>query len=244
MYSLLIKASQDAIKTRRAARLSYRKTYPSLKDVVSGDPVTYEPLRTILGPSVCPRYGCRISDPGITLSGGYLATASDGTTWSNGVTGITYVSDGVGGIAIDHHKSCPYYSESTYNDDGSLRYSFSWSSSLDGDLELSSGHPRSAGFVEDRYLDAEEIAVVMNSVFSGTSGQSTTSASTYYIESSYDPAGQYGAMDASSWSALGSLTAPSVSKPSSGWYETTHAVFNLFDSGGAVSMTLKCDSAL
>ena len=244
MHSLLKKASQDAIKTRRAARLSYRKTYPSLKDVVSGDPVTYEPLRTILGPSVCPRYGCGMSDPGIMLSGGYLATASDGTTWRNGVTGITYVSDGVGGIAIDHHKSCPYYSESTYNDDGSLRYSFSWSSSLDGDLELSSGHPRNAGFVEDRYLYAEEIAVVMNLVFSGTSGQLTTSASTYYIESAYDPAGQSSSINADSWSALGSLTAPSVSKPSSGWYETTHAVFNLFNSGGAVSMTLKCDSAL
>ena len=244
MRSLLIKASQDAIKTRRAARLSYRTTYPSLKDVVSGDPVTYEPLRTILGPSVCPRYGCGMSDPGIMLSGGYLVTASDGTTWRNGVTGITYVSDDVGGIAIDHHKSCPYYSESTYNDDGSLRYSFSWSSSLDGDTELSSDHPRNAGFVEDRYLHAEEIAVVMNLVFSGTSGQLTTSASTYYIESAYDPAGQYGSIDADSWSALGSLTAPSVSKPSSGWYETTHAVFNLFNSGGAVSMTLKCDSAL
>ena len=244
MRSLLIKASQDAIKTRRAARLSYRKTYPSLKDVVSGDPVTYEPLRTILGPSVCPRYGCGMSDPGITLSGRYLATASDGTTWRNGVTGITYVSDGTGGITIDHKKSCPYYSSSTYNDDGSLRYSFSWSSSLDGDLELSSGHPRTAGFVEDRYLHAEEIAVVMNSVYSGTSGQNTTSASTYYIESSYYPAGQSCSIDADSWSALGSLTAPSVSKPSSGPYETTHAVFNLFNSGGAVSMTLKCDSAL
>ena len=244
MYSLLIKASQDAIKTRRAARLSYRKTYPSLKDVVSGDPVTYEPLRTILGPSVCPRYGCGMSDPGITLSGGYLVTASDGTTWRNVVTGITYVSDPTSGITIDHKKSCPYYSSSTYNDDGSLRYSLSWSSSLDGDLELSSGHPRAAGFVEDRYLHAEEIAVVMNSVYSGTSGQSTTSASTYYIESSYYPAGQSCSTDASSWSALGSLTAPSVSKPSSGWYETTHAVFNLFNSGGAVSMTLKCDSAL
>lgn len=244
MYSLLIKASQDAIKTRRAARLSYRKTYPSLKNVASGDPVTYEPLRTILGPSVCPRYGCGMSDPGITLSGRYLVTASDGTTWRNGVTGITYVPDGTGGITIDHKKSCPYYSSSTYNDDGSLRYSFSLSSRLDGDLELSSGHPRTAGFVEDRYLHAEEIAVVMNFVHSGTSNQNITSASTYYIESVYYPAGQSCSIDADSWSALGSLTAPSVSKPSSGWYETTHAVFNLFNSGGAVSMTLKCDSAL
>ena len=189
MRSLLIKASQDAIKTRRAARLSYRKTYPSLKDVASGDPVTYEPLRTILGPSVCPRYGCRMSDPGIMLSGGYLVTASDGTTWRNGVSGITFGPDGTGGNDINQNKSCPYYSTYTYNDDGSLRYSFSWSSSLDGDLELSSGHPRKAGFVEDRYLYAEEIAVVMNFVYSGTSGQITTSASTYYIEVSYDPAG-------------------------------------------------------
>ena len=244
MRSLLIKASQDAIKTRRAARLSYRTTYPSLKDVVSGDPVTYEPLRTILGPSVCPRYGCGMSDPGITLSGQYLATASDGTTWRNGVTGITYVSDGTAGFGIDLKKSCPYYSESMYNDDGSLKYSFSWSSSLDGDTELSSGHPRSAGFVEDRYLHAEEIAVVINYVFSGTSGQYTTSASTYYIESAYDPAYQSCSINTDSWSALGSLTAPSVSKPSSGWYNPIHAVFNLFDSGGAVSMTLKCDSAL
>ena len=244
MRSLLIKASQDAIKTRRAARLSYRKTYPSLKDVASGDPVTYEPLRTILGPSVCPRYGCRMSDPGIMLSGGYLVTASDGTTWRNGVSGITFGPDGTGGNDINQNKSCPYYSTYTYNDDGSLRYSFSWSSSLDGDLELSSGHPRKAGFVEDRYLYAEEIAVVMNFVYSGTSGQITTSASTYYIEVSYDPAGHSCSIDADSWSALGSLTAPSVSKPSSGWYETTHAVFNLFNSGGTVSMTLKCDSAL
>lgn len=244
MRSLLIKASQDAVKTRRAARLSYRTTYPSLKDVVSGDPVTYEPLRTILGPSVCPRYGCGMSDPGITLAGGYLVTASDGTTWRNMVTGITYVSDGTTGFGIDIKKSCPYYSDSMYNDDGSLRYSFSWSSSLDGDLGLSSGHPRSAGFVEDTYLHAEEIAVVMNFVFSGTSGQPTTSASTYYIESAYDPAYRSCSINADSWSALGSLTAPSVSKPSSGWYETIHAVFNLFDSGGAVRMTLKCDSAL
>lgn len=244
MCSLLIKASQDAVKTRRAARLSYRKTYPSLKDVVSGDPVTYEPLRTILGPSVCPRYGCRVSDPGITLDGRYLATASDGTTWRNEVTGITYITSGTQGSSIDHKKSCPYYSSSTYNDDGSLKYSFSWSSSLDGDLQLSSGHPRTAGFVKDGFLHAEEIAVVMNFVYSGTSGQSTTTASTYYIESAYDPAGPSCSIDAASWSALGSLTAPSVSKPSSGWYETTHAVFNLFDSGGAVNMTLKCDSAL
>ena len=244
MYSLLIKASQDAIKTRRAARLSYRKTYPSLKDVASGDPVTYEPLRTILGPSVCPRYGCGMSDPGIRLSGQYLATASDGTTWRNGVTGIKYVSDGAAGFAIDTKKSCPYYSTSTYNDDGSLRYSFSWSSSIDGDLELSSGHPRTAGFVEDRYLYAEEIAVVINSVDVGVNVQHTTSASTYYIEVAYYPAGPSSSMDAGSWSALGSLTAPSVSTPSSGSYETTHAVFNLFDSGGAVNMLLKCDSAL
>ena len=244
MYSLLIKASRDAIKTRRAARLSYRKTYPSLKDVASGDPVTYEPLRTILGPSVCPRYGCGVSDPGIRLSGQYLVTASDGTTWRNGVTGITYVPYGTGGITIDHEKSCPYYSSSTYNDDGSLRYSFSLSSSLDGDLELSSGHSRTAGFVEDRYLHAEEIAVVINSVDVGVNVQHTTSASTYYIEVAYDPAGPSSSMDAGSWSALGSLTAPSVSTPSSGSYETTHAVFNLFDSGGAANMLLKCDSAL
>ena len=204
--------------------------------------MTYEPLRTILGPSVCPRYGCRMSDPGIMLSGGYLVTASDGTTWRNGVSGITFGPDGTGGNDINQNKSCPYYSTYTY--DGSLRYSFSWSSSLDGDLELSSGHPRKAGFVEDRYLYAEEIAVVMNFVYSGTSGQITTSASTYYIEVSYDPAGHSCSIDADSWSALGSLTAPSVSKPSSGWYETTHAVFNLFNSGGTVSMTLKCDSAL
>ena len=245
MYSLLIKASQDAIKTRRAARLSYRKTYPSLKNVASGDPVTYEPLRTILGPSVCPRYGCTVSDPGIWLSGQYLVTASDGTTWRNGVTGITYVSSpGAGGIAIDHKKSCPYYSSSTYNDDGSLRYSFSLSSSLDGVLELSSSHPRTGGFVEDRFLYAEEIAVVINSVDVGVNVQHTTSASTYYIESAYNPASPFSAMDDSSWAALGSLTAPSVSTPSSGSYETTHAVFNLFNSGGAVNMLLKCDSAL
>lgn len=245
MYSLLFKASQDAIKTRRAARLSYRKTYPSLKNVASGDPVTYEPLRTILGPSVCPRYGCTVSDPGIWLSGQYLVTASDGTTWRNGVTGITYVSSpGTGGIAVDHKKSCPYYSSSTYNDDGSLRYSFSWSSSLDGVLELLSNHPRTGGFVEDRFLYAEEIAVVINSVDVGANVQHTTSASTYYIESAYNPASLFSAMDDSSWAALGSLTAPSVSTPSSGWYETTHAVFNLFNSGGAVNMLLKCDSAL
>ena len=244
MYSLLIEASLDAVKTRRAARLSYRKTYPSLKDVASGDPVTYEPLRTILGPSVCPRYGCTVSNPGIRLSGQYLATASDGTTWRNGVTGITYVSDGTVGIVIDPKKSCPYYSTSTYNDDGSLRYSFSWSSSLDGVLELSSSHPRTGGFVEDRYLYAEEIAVVINSVDVGVNVQHTTSASTYYIEVEYYPAGPSSSMDAGSWSALGSLTAPSVSTPSSGSYDTTHAVFNLFDSGGAVNMLLKCDNAL
>ena len=244
MYSLLIKASQDAIKTRRAARLSYRKTYPSLKDVASGDPVTYEPLRTILGPSVCPRYGCGVSDPGIRLSGQYLVTASDGTTWRNGVTGVTAVQDPVSGEAVNTRKSCPYYSTSTYNDDGSPRYSFSWSSSLDGVLELSSSHPRTGGFVEDRYLYAEEIAVVINSVHVGVNVQHTTSASTYYIESVYNPAGSFSAMDDSSWAALGSLTAPSVSTPSSGSYETTHAVFNLFDSGGAVNMLLKCDSAL
>ena len=244
MYDLLIKASQDAVKTRRAARLSYRKTYPSLKDVASGDPVTYEPLRTILGPSVCPRYGCTVSDPGIRLSGQYLVTASDGTTWRNGVTGITVVPDPMSGEAVNTRKSCPYYSTSTYNDDGSLRYSFSWSSSLDGVLELSSGHPRTAGFVEDRFLYAEEIAVVINSVDVGVNVQHTISASTYYIESAYSPAGSFSAMDDSSWAALGSLTAPSVSTPSSGSYETTHAVFNLFDSGGAVNMLLKCDSAL
>ena len=244
MYSLLIKASQDAIKTRRAARLSYRKTYPSLKDVASGDPVTYEPLRTILGPSVCPRYGCGVSDPGIRLSGQYLVTASDGTTWRNGVTGITYVSDPMIGETVNTRKSCPYYSTYTYNDDGSLMYSLSWSSSLDGALELSSSHPRTGGFVEDRYLYAEEIAVVINSVHVGVNVQHTTSASTYYIEVAYDPAGPSSTMDDSSWAALGSLTAPSVSTPSSGSYETTHAVFNLFDSGGAVNMLLKCDSAL
>ena len=246
MRSLLIKASQDAIKTRRAARLSYRKTYPSLKDVASGDPVTYEPLRTILGPSVCPRYGCTVSDPRIMLSGQYLVTASDGTTWRNGVTGITYVPDtsGMTDRVIDVSKSCPYYSTYTYNDDGSLKYSLSWSSSLDGVLELSSSHPRTGGFVEDRYLYAEEIAVVINSVHVGVNVQHTTSASTYYIEVAYDPAGHSCSIDADSWSALGSLTAPSVSTPSSGSYQTNHAVFNLFDSGGAVSMTLKCDSAL
>lgn len=160
------------------------------------------------------------------------------------MTGITYVSDGTGGITIDHKKSCPYYSSSTYNDDGSLRYSFSWSSSLDGALELSSSHPRTGGFIEDRYLHAEEIAIVINSVDVGVNVQHTTSASTYYIEVAYDPAGSFSAMDDSSWAALGSLTAPSVSTPSSGSYETTHAVFNLFDSGGAVNMLLKCDSAL
>ena len=244
MYSLLIKASLDAIKTRRAARLSYRKTYPSLKDVASGDPVTYEPLRTILGPSVCPRYGCTVSDPGIRLSGQYLVTASDGTTWRNGVTGITAVQDTMIGETVNTRKSCPYYSTSTYSDDGSLGYSFSWSSSLDGVLELSSSHPRTGGFVEDMYLYAEEIAVVINSVHVGVNVQHTTSASTYYIESVYNPAGSFSAMDDSSWATLGSLTAPSVSTPSSGSYETTHAVFNLFDSGGAVNMLLKCDSAL
>ena len=193
---------------------------------------------------MCPRYGCTVSDPGIRLSGQYLVTASDGTTWRNGVTGITVVQDPMSGEAVNTRKSCPYYSTSTYNDDGSLRYSFSWSSSLDGVLELSSGHPRTAGFVEDRFLYAEEIAVVINSVDVGVNVQHTISASTYYIESAYSPDGSFSAMDDSSWAALGSLTAPSVSTPSSGSYETTHAVFNLFDSGGAVNMLLKCDSAI
>lgn len=245
MYGLLHTVSADAVSTRRAARLSYRTTYPSLKDVVSGDPVTYEPIRTILGPSVCPRYGCLMSDPGVTLSGQYLATDSEGTTWRNGMTGITYVPIPLNGMNIDFEKSCPYYSQSDYGDDGSPEYSYGWSSGVDGVPALSSGHPRGRGFVEDRYLYAEEIAVVMNSVWTATSGW-TTSASVYYIDSAFYPAnpGAAPAVDADAWSALGSLTAPPVPKPSSGRYTTVHAVFNLFDSGGSVNMTLKCDSAL